>query len=374
MVAFTRRASLAAAGSALPLALERRASAISEPPPRAVLPLELSRAGVPLVRLLLGGGEFVAAVDTGSPFLIVPAEEDCDAQPPKLSLYGCVAPGDFTTRGGGATREVYGKNVAGRVAWYRSQLRFADASSAGAWQPRAAALTFGAADRPLVQESGALLGLIKRTNANATASGVRDADRRPTALAQLGLWPSWATPDEVWPRQSRAAADGGGAREVVAYRLDANSLTLSAAPLLAPTADALPLVDLRRYGDSVEHVAVAADGVVVDGVRLRPSRRPIFVVFDSGLTSIVVSRSLAAEAGLDPAAVRSVAVEVRSERGARRVLRARDVPGVQVVPLDWFDRGGAAEAERPHVIALGMALLGQGALTVDVDAGRADFR
>ena len=268
---------------------------------------------------------------------------------------------------------MYGKNVAGRVAWYRSQLRFADAS-AGAWQPRAAALTFGAADRPLVQESGALLGLIKRTNANATASGVRDADRRPTALAQLGLWPSWATPDEVWPRQSRAAADGGGAREVVAYRLDAKSLTLSAAPLLAPTADALPLVDLRRYGDSVEHVAVAADGVVVDGVRLRPSRRPIFVVFDSGLTSVVVSRSLAAEAGLDPAAVRSVAVEVRSERGARRVLRARDVPGVQVVPLDWFDRGGAAEAERPHVIALGMALLGQGALTVDVDAGRADFR
>ena len=72
--------------------------------------------------------------------------------------------------------------------------------------------------------------------------------------------------------------------------------------------------------------------------------------------------------------MRSVAVEVRSERGARRVLRARDVPGVQVVPLDWFDRGGAAEAERPHVIALGMALLGQGALTVDVDAGRADFR
>ena len=73
-------------------------------------------------------------------------------------------------------------------------------------------------------------------------------------------------------------------------------------------------------------------------------------------------------------AVRSVAVEVRSERGARRVLRARDVAGVQVVPLDWFDRGGVAEAERPHVIALGMALLGQGALTVDVDAGRADFR
>ena len=189
MVAFTRRASLAAAGSAFPPALDRRASAISEPLPRAVLPLELLRAGVPLVRLLLGGGEFVAAVDTGSPFLIVPAEEDCDAQPPKLSLYGCVAPGDFTTRGGGATREVYGKNVAGRVAWYRSQLRFADASSAGAWQPRAAALTFGAADRPLVQESGALLGLIKRTNANATASGVREADRRPTALAQLGLWP-----------------------------------------------------------------------------------------------------------------------------------------------------------------------------------------
>ena len=160
---------------------------------------------------------------------------------------------------------------------------------------------------------------------------------------------------------------------MVAYRLDANSLTLSATPLLAPTADALPLVDLRRYGDSVEHVAVAADGVVVDGVRLRPSRRPIFVVFDSGLTSIVVSRSLVAEAGLDPAAVRSVAVEVRSERGARRAARAR-CPGVQVVPLDWFDRGGASEAERPHVIALGMALLAQGALTVDVDAGRADFR
>ena len=92
-------------------------------------------------------------------------------------------------------------------------------------------------------------------------------------------------------------------------------------------------------------------------------------------TSVVVSRSLVAEAGLDPAAVRSVAVEVRSERGARRVLRARDVQaGVQVVPLDWFDRGGASEADRPHVIALGMALLGQGALTVDVDAGRADFR
>ena len=174
-----------------------------------MLPLELSRAGVPLVRLLLGGGEFVAAVDTGSPFLIVPAEEDCDVQPPKLSLYGCVAPGDFTTRGGGATREVYGKNVAGRVAWYRSQLRFADAS-AGAWQPRAAALTFGAADRPLVQESGALLGLIKRTNANATASGVRTPTAGPprsrsSASGRRGRRPTRCGPGRAARRPTAAA-------------------------------------------------------------------------------------------------------------------------------------------------------------------------
>ena len=130
-----------------------------------------------------------------------------------------------------------------------------------------------------------------------------------------------------------------------------------------------------------------AEGLLLDGAAVRLSR-PLLAVFDSGLGGVVLSRSLldepragdGAARGLD--AVASVDVALRTESGARRVIRAdlREAAGsggprlrVQAVRLDWFAFGTPAEEERPHVVALGMAALGAGVLTVDVDAGRAAF-
>ena len=328
------------------------------------------------------GEPFRLIVDTGSPYLVVPLERDCDAQPPKLSYYGCASPGQFQPAGLASTSEQYGA-LPGKMQWVRGDVSFGEVdvgvdadgrlSQLARFQNEVGGrLVLGAADRAVMSQSGgALLGLIARVNREA-GSTIPSQDLRPTVLSQLGL---------------------------SSFSLDAprRALTLSTAPLLRPTADALKLSDPRVYGDGVEHICCRCEGdaLSVNGVAYQSSR-PLYCVFDSGLTGIVLSQSLVDELALGDlisatppfnlaevqargrakGGVASLSVALRTERNARVVLRAdrgsRRAPNplfyVQAIPLGWFSN---AEEQRPHVVAVGQCVLGSGVLTVDSEERRA---
>ena len=341
--------------------------------PRTVqLPLEQAAGGVLTTGLFIDGERFRVIIDSGSPYLVLPAEEACERQPPRLSAFGCAAPGQFRPTGLASTSEQYGV-LRGRVDWLTGDLAFGETELGmeadgrlflrlifEARQQAGGPVVFGAADRNVMgQSGGALLGLIRDVN-REPISTIPQAELRPTALTQLGL---------------------------SAFCIDAprRTLTLSSTPLIGAANDALPLVDPRPYGDGVEHVCCRVDGdeLVVDGVRLK-SRRPILCVFDSGLTGICLSQSLVDELGLGrrvtPQAgqrdggVKSLRVPLRSERGRRVLLDgARDSSPyfyVQAVSLDWF----VDTTDGPHVVAVGQCVLARGALSVDLDGSRALWR
>ena len=329
---------------------------------------------------------FRVIVDTGSPYLVVPLLEDCNSQRPKQSIFGCATPGQFGASQFPSTSEQYGA-IPGRMQWLRGDVIFGDPPNvedddsyrnAGRRWPlltraarrAGASVVFGGADPFIMSQSGgALLGLIRLTNPDASVSTIPVGDLRPTVLGQLG-WTS--------------------------FRLDAPNLelTLRRTPLLPPPgphSDALPLVDPRSLGDSVEHVGCWAESneLVINGVGRR-TRRPLLVVFDSGLTGCVLSQSLIEEmpdlaalvpriapTSLGEATARTgataLSVAVRTEGGRRVVFgssRARSsLFYAQAVSLNWFQdpRHG------PHVVALGQCVLGSGVLTVDGPQRRATW-
>ena len=366
-------------------------ASIASSPTSINLPLQPSGGGVLTTGIFIDGEPFRLIIDTGSPYLIVPQELDCDAQPPKLSAYGCAAVGQFRASGKPPTTEQYGTKP-GRVAWLKGDLEFGESEMLGEREADGqfmmrvrfvdagrlgGSVVFGAADRVVMGQSvGALLGLIRNTNSNPALSTIPVNDLRPTALEQFNL---------------------------CSFRLNAPKLllTLSTAPLIKPTDDALQLLDPRLYGDGVEHICCRVDGdeIVLDGRRYA-SKRPVFCVFDSGLTGCVLSKSLVDELGLGgnvngarvttstPSAsaaasatglggggereVRSLSCALRTESGKRITLGSSITSSpklfyVQTVALNWFvDRENG-----PHVVALGQCVLGKGTLTVDGPQRRA---
>ena len=380
MVAFgdlTRRALVASLAMAPPLIpptqQQQQLTLDLKPGPSGALQLPVS----------VGGSTYACAVDTGSPFLLVPSQPSLEARSREV-----LPP----------TTEIYGANRDGKVMW-REATDFAAQGPGGT-----GSVVFGAADAGLVQESGgALLGLIRDVNA---LPGATWTPSRPTFFSQ-----------------ARRAIGV----DVASFRIDAPArrLTLSSTPLLPAAADALPLVDPRRYGDGVAHYAVLVERLCLDGSPVR-MRRPILAVFDSGLTGCVFSQSFVDELPLladqlrtAPSRSRVGAVELtlRTERGQLRTLRAsRETSPLfytQVVELNWFAGGGPSVARArqwagtaasfqpgefdgggnvagrrptvnargvrrgsppraPHIIALGQAFLGSAVLTIDIDQRRAE--
>ena len=159
---------------------------------------------------------------------------------------------------------------------------------------------------------------------------------------------------------------------------------------------ALPLADLRVYGDFVDHYAVAVDSISFDGVTLTPRslqrfrghsiERPIVGVFDTGLTSCLLIRPfwdvvqlfLGAQ-GATADDITSVSLSLKQVReGGRKKREVTAISScliadprfcVNPIDLDWFDD----ERNSPYVIVLGQTFLSQGALTIDMDDRIASF-
>ena len=87
-------------------------------------------------------------------------------------------------------------------------------------------------------------------------------------------------------------------------------------------AQVFPLVDLRPLGAPVFHYAVRVDELWINGGRYRPSDgvvKPIYAVFDSGVTGCLVSKKLFYDSAFQFGTYESH-VRVRDENGTRNSI------------------------------------------------------
>ena len=311
-------------------------------------------------------GPFRAIVDTGSPFLLVPSV--CTAE------WGCenpsalVAAGDpsavFKTADLAPTVESFGGQEYD-MQWRRGDVKFVGCTAV---EPQASRTTFrnvvfgSVGDDIKRRPGGVFCGLIRR-RAQETV--------RPTLLGQL-------------------------AYDSFAFDVSREVLTLSRKPLIAPTEDAIRIVDLRKYGSPVQHYAARVKALYINGQRI--SHGPnLFCIIDTGTTGCVLSDDLTFNE-YTPSPVRSVRVVLQMERGGEVALEAgagaraanpgsRPLPFVvstAYVPWPGFQRAGQSKrnpyvgADRPFLpgpslIVVGLPFLQpahSSLLTVDAESGR----
>jgi len=286
-----------------------------------------------VVQYYLFGERFGGIVDTGSPFLTVPAT--CSTWSYKY-LNGCYRP--ERTRDSGYANTIEGfDNLQGPVAWRNARFSFDNATASEE------ELTFGALGPELLDgPGGVFLGLMKNT----------DRWIRPSFLGQAGY---------------------------ESFRVDLRekpTLTLSKRPMIAEGVDHIPLVrDLnRRYRAPVVHYSARPSSFVVNGLPLRLNERyPALVIFDTGLSGMAVSeelwegRNLQARKNKEKSLWGEVRVTFGTAAGEEVELTARQpltTPLGEDTPWTRF---------KGNLIVLGLAFLDGRAMTVDVDDDKLRF-
>ena len=288
------------------------------------------------VPMTLEGGTFVASftigaarlravVDSGSPFLTT--RMACDAG------WGCVSKGDVRFNGAfGNTYETYGLQVDGRTEWATGDCALGD------WNLDE--VVFGVTDDVRGQNTAPFLGLVKYTN--------RERGIRPSFLQQTDA-------------------------EAFSLDFERETLTISTTPLFDESDEGvLRTVDLRPRGAPVYHYAVACDELWINGERYR-SRKPIYCVFDTGTTGVLVSRDLyeASDFHLGTYQMHAKFTDTNGQTkyagsSLKTCLSVNDCVFI-VSPIDVPWKGVGSEY---HVIFLGLAALrNQGELAVDTDRG-----
>ena len=210
-----------------------------------------------LIYYRMGGVLFRANLDTGSPFLMVPGS--CGELVKKK--WGCYKSDIGSPAAGlGNTIEIYDGRQ-GEVQWRVAPFEFVNATGSQ-FLVEPVDRIFGVASNSLLgNPGGVFFGL------------VRDADARirPSFLGQ--------TP-------------------IRAFEVDLSStprtLTLLTKGQLIGGADYIPLVnDLRRrYKDPTGHYTALATLIKVNGNRLAHDGKPIYAIFDTGVTGMVVDEGL----------------------------------------------------------------------------------
>lgn len=287
------------------------------------------------VPITLEGGTFVASftigdarlravVDSGSPFLTT--RMACDG-------WGCVSKGDVRFNGAFEnTYETYGLQVDGRTEWATGDCALGD------WNLDE--VVFGVTDDVRGQNTAPFLGLVKYTN--------RERGIRPSFLQQTDA-------------------------EAFSLDFERETLTISTLPLFDESDEGvLRTVDLRPRGAPVYHYAVACDELWINGERYR-SRKPIYCVFDTGTTGVLVSRDLY-EASDFHLGTYQMHVKFTDTNGETRYagsslktcLSVNDCVFI-VSPIDVPWKGVGSKY---HVVFLGLAALrNQGELAVDTERG-----
>jgi hypothetical protein len=306
-------------------------------------------------------GPFRAIVDTGSPFLLVPSI--CTSE------WGCENPSAlaaiadpfmlFKIAELSPTVESFGGQEYD-VEWKRGDIKFIGSKAIEPMSSRTTFrnIVFGSVGEDITRRPGGVFcGLIRR----------RAQEIRPTLLGQLG-YDSFAF---------------DAAKEV---------LTLSCRPLIAPTEDAIKIVDLRTYGSPIQHYAARVKYLYINGQRIIHGTN-LFCIIDTGTTGCVLSDDITFNENT-PSPVRSVRVVLQTEHGGEVILEAGAstrttksppfVVSTAFVPWPGFRRAGQSKkypyigASRaflpgPSLVVIGLPFLQLGRsslLTVDTESGR----
>jgi hypothetical protein len=365
------------------------------------------------VSYVIGNSRFGAILDTGSPFLMVPAPPGDGTCRPNYE-WGCLRPSDIrptttTTTGAGLrpTTERFDGNE-GRVDWREGRFSFLPPMDADTTEertraqtalfPRSSSMAFGIASESLMDgPGGVFLGLVKH------------ADRRirPSFLGQSDV--------SAFSVDLRNDGDGGGGGGADGRGAGGKALTLyGSAPyardaageravdasaagrtrpdddarMLPPTRNAIPLVrDLhRKYGDPTVHYVGVASNIKVNGYDLVPPpsatrttttrRKKVYCIFDTGCSGMVVSPSLFdaryddARANREKSLWGKVDVEFATGSGGIVLLRA-DRP--ITTPLGNDDRPWGRSLDGHAIVVLGLAFFEGVMMTVDIDGDRIWF-
>ena len=317
------------------------------------LPLEYIPAlGAYVVHYYLFGERFGAIVDTGSPFLTVPST--CNKWAYKYK-WGCYKP--ELTRDSGYSNTVEGfDNNQGTVVWRKAPFSFDENDNASK------DLVFGVFGPALLDgPGGVFLGLIKDT----------DSWIRPSFLGQTD-YQSFC----VDLRHASTANDSSGADQPT-EKDDGPKLILSKQSMIHDD-NYIPLIrDLnRRYKDPVGHYTAKVASFVVNGLPLdlRNQRWPTYVIFDTGVTGMVVSqelfdgRYLQARKNKEKSLWGQVEVSFLTQDGQQVQLAAtKPVTTPLGLATPWRRFKG-------NLIVLGLAFLDGHAMTIDIEQGKLQFQ
>jgi hypothetical protein len=155
------------------------------------------------------------------------------------------------------------------------------------------------------------------------------------------------------------------------------TVTLSNQPLIDPVqSDYVPMTNIlrRRYGDPVGHYTARAKRIEVNGCPLLSSSpsSSIFVIFDTGVTGMLVSRGLfdenysIARKQKSRSLFGTVSLTFETARRKEVTLRATKPITTPFDPEDTWKRFPKGS----HLIVLGLAFLEGHVLTIDIDKER----
>uniref|UniRef100_A0A7S4ADL4 Peptidase A1 domain-containing protein n=1 Tax=Pseudo-nitzschia australis TaxID=44445 RepID=A0A7S4ADL4_9STRA len=359
-----------------------------------VVPLEfVPTLGAYVVRYTLFGEEFAAVVDTGSPFLTVPSY--CKPFRNQKMRWGCYRPELTQDSGYANTIEGFDNNY-GLVVWRKADFSFPEHGAGDdkrktilpeeqAWAvagaakdenqnkdtvvPKSVPVVFGVLGKDLLNGSGGVFfGLIKET----------DRWIRPSFLGQMGYTSFCVdlrhdssankSPKLVL---SKRPLIGGEPQLSISSSSNSNDVDGDG------NDDYIPLVrDLKkRYGAPVVHYTARASQFVVNGLPLLidQRKRPLYVIFDTGVSGMVVSqdlfdgRYLQARKNREKSLWGRVEVTFRTDSG-REVVLSADQP--ITTPL-----GKAApwKGFRGNLVVVGLAFLDGLSMSVDIDDGKIRF-
>ena len=369
------RVSSAAASSSLATGSSARAMRI---------PMRLDRAGTYVVEYRIGGTTVRGVLDTGSPFITM--ESACG------SVWGCLREEDARRSGLEDTYEVYGLQEDGVTRWVLGDVAFAGKEATKDVFLTSEIATSDVGRRSFVGDAS--------NEANLDAGAVSAGAAADAASVVSFAFPelSFGVTSQTTGRAGSAAGGVGSApfvglvkqradwirptfleqTDVASFALDfeKDELLLSRDDLIprGVSRNVFPLVDLRPMGAPVFHYAVKVEELWINGGRYRGRDvplKPIYAVFDSGVTGALVSRELFYDSDFEFGTFECHA-RIKSEDGARvsvgtslRTCTGRCLFLALPVEVPWVG------FEDAHVIFLGLAFMyGQGGITVDADAKR----
>jgi hypothetical protein len=273
----------------------------------------------------VGGDQFGAILDTGSPFLTVPSY--CDD-----TKWGCYRPGSSSPSGLAPTFERFDNNE-GEMEWRSAPFSFINATGS---MIGPSLTTFGVLSESLMSGSGGVFfGLVRDT----------DAWIRPSFLGQTNV---------------RAFA--------IDLASTSPSLTLTTTSIIA--GDYIPLVkDLnRRYGDPTIHYTARAKEILVNGNPIGKSK-PIYVIFDTGVTGMVMSEELYNERYILARKNRernlwgNVEISFQTKQGKTVQIASKKPLTTPMGDMPW-------KGFNAHLIVIGLSFLDGNMFSVDIDKGR----